>query len=219
MELVCCDEGSDEQSTILYLPSTSLSTERAKKAVGMLAHRCRTFVASGELPSLESVSQCVADLAHKLEELRLKRLTVIGMGAGGAISQALAVRASRVVRRLILVDPTVRISPGLGTRVVDRLESFLPLGLPLRKASNDFDARAFLHRIHCPVLVLVSAGAGEFVREQSRVIVRRVPNGWLRQIETEALTGDLLTSEVERCVEAFFEVPTKRPQKNLNPGE
>jgi hypothetical protein len=101
--------------------------------------------------------------------------------------------------------------------MIDRIEALLPLGLPLRNASNAFDARAFLHRIHCPVLVLVSAGAGEFVREQSRVIAKRVPNAWLRQLEGEALVGDVLTAEAEQCVESFFEVPTKRPQKNLEP--
>jgi pimeloyl-ACP methyl ester carboxylesterase len=217
MELICCDDSGDEQSTILYLPGSSLAPERARGAVGALAKQFRTFVAAGELPSLESVPECVAELSGKVEALRLKRLTLVGVGAGGAISQALAVRAAKVLRRLILIDPTVRLSPGFGTRMIDRIEALLPLGLPLRNASNAFDARAFLHRIHCPVLVLVSAGAGEFVREQSRVIAKRVPNAWLRQLEGEALVGDVLTAEAEQCVESFFEVPTKRPQKNLEP--
>ena len=217
MELICCDGGGSEQSTVLYLPPVSLPSERACSAVGTLSGRYRTFVATGQLPTMEGVSECVTAIHHRLEELQLRRVTLIGVGAGGAISQALAVRAAKVVRRLILIDPSLRLSPGIGTRVIDRVEAFLPLGLPLRSASNAFDGRAFLHRIHCPVLVLVSSGAGEFVREQCGLIAKRVPNAWLRQLAGEALAEERLTVEVESCVESFFEVPPKRPQKNLDP--
>lgn len=215
MELFCVDRGGDEQSTLLFLPAHSVASEEGEQLTARFSRRHRTYVTLGELPEFDRVEPYARNLALLLEERSLKRVTVIGVGRGGAVSLALAEVASKSVRRAVLIDPTVRLSPGRATRFIDKVESFLPLGLPLRKVSQAFDARPFLHRIHSPVLVLLSPDAGEFEEEQGKLIANRLPNAWLRTLQQTPLQTQHLSEEVERAIEEFIEVPTKRPQKNL----
>lgn len=184
-----------------------------------LLDRYRIVAPIKPLPHVEHVPEYTADLARALDDAGVKRLTLIGVSGGGSVAQALAVELPGIVRRVLLVDPTARITPSLSTRIIDRVERFLPTGLPLRSLTAAFDSRPLLHRLRCPVLVLVSPSAGLFEQSQARLIARRAPNARLRHL-TEALYDDEghVSGELAGMLEEFNLTPAKRSQKPLSEG-
>ena len=160
-------------------------------------------------------------LAERLEQAmsssELRRANIIALGDHGAYAQALAITSPKKVRRLILIDPSCRVAPTTQMTLLDRIESLLPLGLPLRMNSDEFDSRSFLHRIRCPTLVVMSRAASQYQRSQAQLMAERIPNAWNTTISTNPLNNGMLTDELSHLVKDFLQVPVKRPQKNLGP--
>ncbi len=207
---------SGNNSALLVVPSTSGSHHEGESLAQHLSDEFKVFLLDSELPAVNSVTEYAAEVVNKLVELGVRRIAVLGLSAGGSLTLALAVESPKLVRRVILVNPTTRIAPGLFSRVIDRLEEFLPLGLPLRKISRAFDARSTLHRIHCPVLVLNTRTVDEFHRYQAELIAQRIPNAWLKGLEEpEFNSAGVISSELAKLIRDFVQVPGKRPQKNL----
>lgn len=140
-----------------------------------------------------------------LEEKRVKSVSVIGLEDGGALAQAIAVRTWRILRRLVLLDSYTRLTPTWFEQFVDRIESFLPLGLPMRSLSNAYDSRCELHRIHCPTLILRSSSSDLHLDYQASLLHKMIPNSWLKKIKSQDELAGLLAD--------FEKVPAKRPQK------
>ena len=135
------------------------------------------------------------------------------------MAQAVAIEYPKLVRRLVLLDATTQLEPNLVSRAIDRVEQFLPLGLPLRSLSRHYDSRSMLHRIHCPTLVFVSPQASVFTRAQSEMIARRIPNAWRSLLKSPPLSREsVFSAEVQGLLEEFLQVPVKCPQKNLPPA-
>ena len=207
---------SGNNSALLVVPATSGSHRRWEGLAQHLSDEFKVFLLDSELPPVEIVTEYAAEVVNKLTELGVRRITVLGFSGGGSLALALAVVSPKLIRRVILIDPTTRIAPGFLSRVIDRLEEFLPLGLPLRRISKAFDARSTLHRIHCPVLVLNTKTVDEFHRYQAELIAQRIPNAWLKGLnETEFDKTGTLSSELAMLIREFVQVPGKRPQKNL----
>ena len=202
-------------SVLLVLPDRQVRSQDAERLVGELKHDFTNVVLSTDLPSGDSILSFCEELEEALIREKIKRVTVLGIGPGASIAQALAVSAPKIIRRAIVCNATTRMAPSLGSIIVDRMEKFLPLGLPLRNLSADFDSRPFLHRIHCPVLVLYSKSQRTFVKEQGDFIVERIPNAWIDILEREPINefGQFSDALLEH-IRAFMQVPTKRPQKN-----
>ena len=216
IELVLIREGSGGNSVLVVVPGTKTTPELAHALLSQgLESRFRIYVACGAPPTMYQVHAYADELAAKLAQAEIKWATVFGIGAGASVAQALAVRDPKTVRRLVLLDATTRPAPGVLDRLVDRLERVLPLGLPLRPLSRAFDSRPNLHRIYCPTLVLLSPGAGLYLKDQARIISAGIPTAWLQDLE-DPLSGSSLTSEVEHLMEEFLQVATKKPQKNLD---
>lgn len=185
-----------------------------------LLDRYRIIAPCAALPEVDQVERYTARLSASLEQGGVKRLTLLGTGAGASVAQALGVALPGIVRRVLLVDPTARITPSLGTRIIDRLERFLPTGLPLRSLGNQFDSRPQLHRLRCPVLILVSMRATLFEQSQARVIARRAPNARLQRMSTALLDASgRLSSELLELLEQFNLTPAKRSQKPVGNEE
>ncbi|MCO6430398.1 MAG: alpha/beta hydrolase [Deltaproteobacteria bacterium] len=140
----------------------------------------------------------------------LRQASFISFGAASSITLHLALQELKLVRSLILVDSATRPHPTLFSRIIDKLESFLPLGLPLRSLSKGFDAKSFLQRVRCPVLVVNSAACGAYLRAQAQVFHKELPTGWLYQI-----AGNDDVRELTSMVLDFQKVPAKAPQKNV----
>jgi pimeloyl-ACP methyl ester carboxylesterase len=143
-----------------------------------------------------------------LSERAVRHAAFISFGACGALVQALALRALRLVRTIVFVDASTRAHPSRMSRVVDQIEKWLPLGLPLRLAQSGFDAKPFLQRIRCPVLVVISPAASPYERSEATVLEAGLPTAWMATLGTANTSEELAALVLE-----FQEVPAKCPQK------
>ena len=99
------------------------------------------------------------------------------------------------------------------TKVIDWIESHLPLGLPLRPTNEAFDSRPFLHRLRCPVLIVSTLQAGMVLRAEAAAMHRRIPNAVLTELRQNLQLGP--QHELGVLVKDLLQRPVKRPQKNL----
>ena len=216
----CGEPAQPAQSIFVLIPNRTISENEARQLAAGLTAFFKTYVVTSSLPKVDEVLSFAELLSEKLSDERIRWATVCGIGPGASIAQALALVDTKVIRRLILVDATTRLAPGLRTRIIDRIERFLPLGLPLRTSSKEFDARPMLHRIHRPTMVVVTSQASTYVKSQCALVARNMPTAWLSQLSLTESGGaaidpkGLLSSELLSLINQFVEVPAKRPLKN-----
>lgn len=211
---------SDRHSPILLCIGTPGDPAHDGAPSAALSAEFKVLSLTSPLPSMEQVVEYAEALERELKQLGVKRTTLLGAGAGASVAQALAVFHPTIVRRVILVDPTARLSPSLGMRIIDRIEHFLPFGLPLRKLNHAFDSRPFLHRLRCPTLILSTPNAGLFHRQQAAYLAKKIPNARLRELTSAAVSanrqwGDALSAEIK----TWSDTPAKRSQKPLSNEE
>lgn len=213
-----CSSGGEEAAlgTLLIIPPKKLSPARAEQTAKGVSRELRTLVLSCDPPASREIWNFSHELVEQLEQLDAKRLTVLGIGSGGALAQALAIGYPKLVRRVVLVDSTTRLSPSKISHWIDALERFLPLGLPLRSLSRGFDSRPQLHRLRCPTLVISSGDAAPFERAEANLLTEKIPNAWFMSLAGYPLDAAWqINPALTREMLAFLQVPTKRPQKNL----
>lgn len=109
------------------------------------------------------------------------------------------------IRSIVLTDATVRAGTEVLPALADRVERYLPFGLPLRSARDSFDARSFLHRVRCPVLVLTSGFSTARELKDSAIFPAFLPTSWKDSFDSkDAFTHVVLD---------FLEIPARSPQK------
>lgn len=145
-----------------------------------------------------------------LTKCGVRQASFVGFASAASVIMNLALLELKLVRTLVLIDASTRPHPRLIDRIADRIERFLPLGLPLRSSGRGFDAKSFLQRLRCPVLVVATSRANNFLYSQAEVFRRGLPSGWVvklnSQNEAEELTKEVLD---------FQQIPAKCPQKNV----
>lgn len=203
--------GSDAPSCLLIVPDHLDRDLMSMNTEPFSGHR--TLVFRSEVPAADQIHAFAQSLLEQLQRDRVKKLSLIGIGRGGNLVQALAISGSRILRHVVLVNSTTRVAPTRTQRLLDKTERLLPLGLPLRSAGSEFDSRPNLLRMRCPTLVITDADATPFQREQATLIAKTTPNAWREQLTT-AVRSQPLGPEMVRLLSRFFETPTKRPQKN-----
>jgi len=209
-----CGNGSSANSVLLFIPPRKYSRQISCAFVDEIVDDFRTFVLTSPLPPENQVLTFAEQLSFELRKQKVKRLTVFGLGEGAYVAQALAVALPRTVRHMILVDGTTRLAPGYASRFIQWVEWFLPLGLPLRRLSDDFDSRPFLHRIHCPALVVLSKNADKYICEQGRFIATKIPNAWLTLLSEPVRNhAGHMGQELAGLLGDFLQIPRKRPQQ------
>lgn len=147
-----------------------------------------------------------------LTDLNVRQASVVGMGAGAALAQNLALTNPKAVRSLAIVDSSSRPHPTLWERAVDWLEERLPFGLPLRLGSHGFNVKAYVHRLRCPLLVIATSRASAFIREELASIALRAPTAW-RVLLSGPLDSQI--AELSDTLLDFQDTPAKCPQKNV----
>ncbi len=218
LEVVSVDSPNaegEQHSSLLIIPPVPYSLENAKVLLLPVRDDFRPLVLHSPLPDIHHVFQYAEALEKRLITLGVKRSSVFAIGPGGTVGQALAIIAPSLVRRLILLDATARLSPSLLTRVIDRLERHLPLGLPLHKLGGAFDSRPFLHRIRCPVLVATSVDASAYAVAQAAFMSEKIPNAFSLRLSSRTFEYGSLSVELAGLLRTFLQVPVKRPQKGL----
>jgi len=181
-----------------------------------LSEALEIILVSGIEPNPSKVVKNALELNEKLLEMKVKRAGILGFGIGASIAQAISARTSRFVRRTVLVDALTRVSPSSLERATIFLEKKLPLGLPLRSLSLEYDSRSELHRIQCPTLLIRSTDQDVFLDSQFDLIAERIPNSWKKKLKKQIVTdSNILSEELADLLISFFEVPVKSPQKSL----
>lgn len=210
--------GTEERGAqmLFFISDRPYSKTDAEKKFAPFSAKFRIAVLLTPLPSVTEVISVAETIEQQLLQVGTKRTTVIGAGAGTPLAQALGALFPDVVRRLVLIDPTARVTPGLLLRTIDRVEHFLPFGLPLRPLTDEFDSRPLLHRIRCPVLVIRSNNASKYIRDQALLIASKIPNARIEDVAREGILSkaDIEPGFVIRLLD-FLQVPAKRPQKNI----
>lgn len=148
-------------------------------------------------------------LPKYLGAIGIRQGSFLAFGGACALLQELALTKLSMIRSLHFVDPSSRPHPTRFSRIIDRLERALPLGLPLRSRLKGFDGKPFLHRMRCPTLVISSSRAGSFLRAQAGVFSEHLPTAWVAELVSER-EGE----ELARLIAEFQLVPSKAPQKN-----
>ncbi|MBL7662301.1 alpha/beta hydrolase [bacterium] len=172
-----------------------------------LSEEFKLYQLASALPDLNSVDQFAAKLGSYFEGFSTRKMTAIGIGAGGTLVQDLAIRYPKLVRRVILINATTRICPSLGTRMIDWIESHLPLGLPLRKLSKAFDSRPELHRVRCPALIVTLPRATHFETAQAELLVNAIPNAYAAKVTAVENVSDKLFNLIDEFQNVSIKCP------------
>ena len=170
-----------------------------------------------KIPTGQDILKFAELVLEEIQKQGLKRITLIGIENGASLVQALSILDPRLFRRAILVDPTSRVSPSFITKCIDWIENFLPVGLPFRAITKDFDSRPFLHRIRCPIMVVQSATQSIYHQIESNYIASKIPNCYQVKAVDNVYNEqtNCFSSEFQKYLAQFQESPVKRPQKNL----
>lgn len=152
----------------------------------------------------------VEQLLQIFNQLSIRHASFISFGACCSLVQAVALKEPKSVRSIIFIDASTRAHPSRLSRLIDHIERSLPLGLPLRLGQSGFDAKPFLQRIRCPVMIVTSAVATAYQRSEALVLESALPTAWATD-----LYNDPEASELVDLVSNFQKVPAKCPQKGM----
>ena len=162
--------------------------------------------------TFDAIKDDFLQLQKYLQDTSTKRITCIGYAQGSFLAQYATLELRKITRRIILFNPTMRAKPKLLRRIFEAIEKISPLGLPVTIFQRRFDSRHFVHRIHCPTLVVQDKYANDYQISQTQEIAQRIPNAWINKIST--LNDNLFQEQFA----LFMGVPAKRPQKNRGNG-
>lgn len=173
-----------------------------------LAAKARAIHIESQSVHAENWNALTDSLMRIFEKLSLRQASLIGFGAASALCQNLALMHPKLVRTLVLVDPSSRPHPNFVQRILDTLETKLPLGLPLRLKDKSFDSKPFLQRLRCPSLLAISPLASPYQIHQAKLMDQRMPTSWQLHLPPDEPMAALCEASL-----AFQGIPVKCPQK------
>ena len=184
----------------------------ARAVVESLSAKARSVLVMSSSVTASTWEGLSEAFSAALVTLNVRQASVVGMGAGAALAQNLALAHPKTVRSLAIVDSSSRPHPSRWERVVDWVEEHLPFGLPLRLGSSGFNVKAYVHRLRCPLLVISTSRASVFIREELASLASRAPTAW-----KISLTGPVerQISDLSEALLTFQDTPAKCPQKNV----
>ncbi len=198
------------RTVLLIICDSSLEEGTLRTLAQYFGDKISVFLSPYQAVSTNITEQAVA-IARELQQMhKIKRVNVFGIGRGSHLAQTLATHCPKVVRRVILLNPSSTDSLSLFGQLVHQIEKLFPAGLPLSGSKKTFDIRSSLHRIRCPTLVLASAEAVPLFKSEAKFIAKKIPNSWLKEVANPTNKEGLL--EIEKCVEEFLEVSVKSAQ-------
>lgn len=187
----------------------STSDKLTSQLFDALVQRGRALLVECDDIDNENWQNLTRGLIELLSKNSLRQASFVGVGPTCALIQNLAIGHLKLVRTMVLVDGTTRPHPTLSSRIIDRIEASLPLGMPFRTKSLGFDGRSFLQRIRCPALVVTSRSATPFLEAQARELAINLPTSWHVILSQPDQSRELADLALE-----FESVPAKCPQKS-----
>jgi pimeloyl-ACP methyl ester carboxylesterase len=207
---VLSDSGSGR--TFITIVDDEAYLPFARAVVEKLATKARSVLLMSSAVTATSWEALSEAFSATLADLNVRQASIVGMGAGAALAQNLALSQPKTVRSLAIVDSSSRPHPSRWERLVDWIEEHLPFGLPLRLGSRGFNVKAYVHRLRCPLLVIVTSRASSFIREELKSLASRAPTAW-RVVLSGPLDSQI--SELSDTLLNFQDTPAKCPQKNV----
>lgn len=207
---VLSDQGSGR--TFITIVDDEAYLPFARAVVDTLSAKARSVLLMSSAVTAASWESLSEALNGTLATLNVRQASVVGMGAGAALAQNLALSHPKTIRSLAIVDSSSRPHPTRWERCVDWIEEHLPFGLPLRLGSSGFNVKAYVHRLRCPLLVIVTSRASAFIREELHSLASRAPTAW-----KVALSGpvEAQIADLSEALLTFQDTPAKCPQKNV----
>lgn len=203
---VVSDEGKGRACVIIAEDENVAFAAALAQAI---ASRGRALHVAAPAVTAENWSALAPAFGGLLSERGIRQASFVAFGAAGALAQSAAVSDLRMVRTMVLVDGATRPHPTFFQRVAGAIERSLPLGLPLRSRIAGFDAKPYLQRMRCPVLVVVRMPASAHVRAEAHVLARGLPTAWLAELAPPHTPEKLASLALE-----FQDVPVKCPQRS-----
>jgi len=211
------DPKSADGCFLFIVPGYKLEVGHVNAFLSAESKLCsKVAILESDLPEGEEIISFATRLVSELEKLGLRRITIIAKEDGANVAQALCLIDPKLFRRAVLIDPRSRVHPTFSEQVIDKIESYLPVGLPFRASSKGFNSRPFLHRIRCPILVLISKVASLFSQSESEYIGRKIPNCYIQRLDSSNIFSSEsgFSEEILKLLSEFQETSAKRPQKN-----
>ncbi len=207
---IIATHGSGRTFVVLYEHGSAYEQD-AKLLAEKLSTTAKVLVLASPVVSAIRWQAIARQLEQLIDAQKMRQASYICFGDAGVLAQHLYLRTPKLVRSLLLIDATSSPHPTRVERFIDSLETYFPLGLPLRSESKTFNARSHLQRIRCPVLRVTTAKATSFLREQSMADALAMPTAWFCDIAEEYPTQDESTV-LALIAEQFQEIPAKCPQ-------
>ncbi len=205
----------DKSSILLIIPcEKTFNLALAEKVAKDLANNFRVLVYNAALPNSLEVDSFSERVNTSLQNNKIKRVTIFAAGSASNLAIALSINFLGLARRVAFLDPELRMNSSLTERIIDKIESLLPLGLPLRPLNNHYDPRPALHRLRCPVYLVSSEKISLRSSSELSFMQKRIPNSIKKEIDYESKT---LSEDIKNLLTALILQPVKRPQKNLAP--
>jgi len=195
--------------TFILLEPAEIYRSYCEELVAALSERCR--VLHYEVAPFTGVQWRLAsdEFLQLMIDSGVRQCSILAFGSCSTLAQIYSLSNLRSIRTLVLVDSVPRPSPGPLERIGDRLEKFLPLGLPMRGSSTGFFGSAFLQRIRCPSLLILSPAADNYATEQFEQMLEGLPTAWGVKMESWSEFSQIISAVLE-----FQQVPARCPQKN-----
>lgn len=190
---------------LLVEDGTFVAAQRLQDA---LAKCAKCLIIETGMVRADNWKVLTSDLKNVMREQGIRQTSIVAIGAAGTLALNMCLLDAKLVRVVALIDSAMRPHSTLLTRCADWLEQFLPLGLPLRLRTSDFDARSLMQRVRCPVLLVTTPQASEYLLQQSREMSLRFPTAW--QVE---LSEQAYESKLSEIIVEFYEVPARAPQR------
>lgn len=208
---VISDQGSGRPFIAVVDDPSYLSL--AKEIATAVSQKARAIVIQSDSITVESWRALADAFENTLASLNLRQASFIGIAAGATLVQNVALENPKVVRTLVIVDASLRPHPTKLERILDGIEQSLPFGLPLRLGSKGFNVRAFAHRLRCPMLLVSTRRASNFISQELRLLGTVAPTAWFVQLTAAHDAGE--AQEMCDLILTFQDTPAKCPQKNL----
>ena len=207
IQLISC-EGQGRSFVIVYDYSAYKSV--VASLADVLKQKSKVLVYRSQSVDGTNWQKLSQALRANLAEQSVRQASLVAMGSAAALIQNIGLEDVKLVRSLVIIDGTCRPHPNWKDRFIDRVESALPLGLPFRGTTEGFDSKPYLQRLRCPILLVLTHLATDFMRNQAMEMAGRLPTSWLVD-----LTADSEPSKLGDLVENFQDVPVKCPQKRV----
>lgn len=163
-----------------------------------------------EVPNInkDNWPDVTSDLIRFLELKSIRQASFVAFAGAASILLNLALIDLKLVRSMVLVDASTRPNPNIFQKFIDKVENFLPLGLPLRSYGKDFDSKSFLQRLRCPVLILSTINATNYINSEKELFKTGLPTAWAVSVSSENQV-----QQIHEAVMDFQKTPAKCPQK------